>query len=95
MDSKIVACGLHQTEEGTELKRCRSFPVRTNDTKTNLEVRASRLSISEELLKENEEVCGGKDSNNYIFLNFCCCCVYCFYNREKVPKVHGRGGRVL
>ena len=70
MESKIVACGLYQIEEGTKMKRSRSFPVRTSDTKpdrfyqrkinigvqqqTNLEVCASRLSKYQSRALERE-----------------------------------------
>ena len=61
---------------GTKIKRSNSFPLTTNDTKhatfcqwkanmftrqINLEVREARLNIRQELLKNNEDVFGGKD----------------------------------
>ena len=78
MDLKSAASGvkLHQSMEGTRLKRSRSFPVTTNDSKparffqgganigtqqTTLEVCLARLNIRQELLKDDEDYFGGKD----------------------------------
>ena len=77
MDLKSAASGvkLHQSIEGTKLKRSRSFPVTTNDSKparfyqgeadigtqkTTLEVCTARLRIQQEFL-EDENFFGGKD----------------------------------
>ena len=77
-DSKKTARGerLLPSIGGTKMKRSKSFPLTTNDTKQarfcqwkanmctrqiNLEVCEARLNIRQELLKDNEDVFGGKD----------------------------------